>query len=259
LQGGEVSGNIDERVRHAITKLADIHFPATEQSKERIVRMGEDPAFVFNCGCPSMDILANEDLSITMDIMARYGGVGAPLDWEKPYVLMLQHPVTTSYGHGLGQINETLYGLKELNGMQKVVLWPNIDAGSDDTSKGIRVFREKHREESFHYFRNFTPEDYARVLANAASTVGNSSSFIRECSFLGIPSVIVGDRQEGREHGKNVVFADYDRHAIENAVKKQCDNGRYEPERIFGDGTAGTAIADILSSIEFPKKKRPTY
>jgi len=259
LQGGEVSGNIDERVRHSITKLADVHFPATEQSKERILRMGEDPAYVFNCGCPSMDILANEDLSVSRDIMARYGGVGAPLDWEKPYVLMLQHPVTTSYGHGLRQVNETLYGLKELDGMQKIVLWPNIDAGSDDTSKGIRVFREKYREESFHYFRNFAPEDYARVLANAACTVGNSSSFIRECSFLGIPSVIVGDRQEGREHGKNVVFADYDRETIGEAVKKQCENGRYKPERIFGDGTAGTAIADILSAIEFSKKKRPTY
>ncbi len=259
LQGGEVSGNIDERVRHAVTKLADLHFPATEQSKNRIIKMGEDPKYVFNYGCPAMDILANEDLSISNSMMAHYGGVGTPLDWEEPYILMLQHPVTTSYGEGLEQVNETLYALQEFRDLQKVVLWPNIDAGSDEISKGIRVFREEHPQEKFHYYRNFAPEDYARVLANAVCAVGNSSSFIREGCFLGVPSVIVGDRQEGREHGKNVVFAAYNHKALYKAIKGQKDHGRYDPQKIFGDGRAGIAIAEKLSRVKFSKNKRPTY
>jgi len=259
LQGGEISGNIDERVRHSTTKLADIHFPATELSKERIIKMGEDSDVIFNFGCPSIDILAEEDLNINNQIMRHYGGVGPTISWEKPYVLMMQHPVTTSYGYGLEQITETLNSLKKFKDIQKIVIWPNIDAGTDDISKGIRVFRERNREEPIHYFRNFSPEDYARVLNNAVCAVGNSSSFIRECSFLGVPSVIVGDRQEGREHGKNVVFAQYDREDIYEKLKKQISHGRYKPEQIFGDGSAGVRIADKLAEVEFQIKKKITY
>ena len=259
LQGGEVTGNIDERVRHAITKLADIHFPSTGQSKQRIIKMGEDPSFVFNYGCPAIDILVNENLSINNDIMTRYGGVGALVDWTKPYILMLQHPVTTSYGHGYEQINETLYALNQFTGIKKIILWPNIDAGTDDVSKGIRSFREKHRNEPFHYFRNFAPEDYARVLNNALCAVGNSSSFIREGSFLGVPAVVIGDRQEGREHGKNVKFAGYNQDLIYKAISIQIDNGRYKPEQIFGDGTAGKKIAEKMAVVNFQIKKKIMY
>lgn len=259
LQGGEVSGNIDERVRHSITKLADIHFPSSELSKERILKMGEHPDFVYNYGCPSMDIIVNETLNISNEKMSIYGGTGHLIDWTKPYILMMQHPVTTSYGQGMGQVTETLYALSRFKDIQKVVLWPNIDAGTDDVSKGIRVFREGHRNERFHYFRNFSPEDYACVLNNAVVAVGNSSSFIREGAFLGAPAVIVGDRQEDREHGENIVKVDYNREHITEAIKTHIDNGRYKPNMIFGDGRAGAKIADKLSSIQLFKKKRIMY
>lgn len=259
LQGGEITGNIDERVRHAISKLADIHFPSTEQSRERLIRMGEQPERIFNFGCPAMDILAHEDLSIDDTIMARYGGVGAPMAWSKPYVLMVQHPVTTSYGEGHRQVQQTLDALNRIGHVQKVVLWPNIDAGSDDISKCIRVFRENHREAPFHYYRNFSPEDYARVLNNAVCCVGNSSSFIREGSFLGVPAVLVGDRQEGREHGQNVIGAGYDAGEIHRAVVRQIDHGRYASEKLFGFGNAGQRIAEKLRDIELPIRKRMTY
>ena len=184
VQGGEISGNIDEKVRHAITKLADIHFPATENSKDRLIKMGEMPEFIFNFGCPGMDTLKRNDLSISNKIMRNYGGVGKTIDWEKPYILVIQHPVTTSYGEGFSQINETLNAMLELNNYHKVVLWPNIDAGTDEISKGLRMFRENNKNAPFHFFRNFSPEDYAKVLKNASCVVGNSSSFIREGSFL---------------------------------------------------------------------------
>jgi UDP-hydrolysing UDP-N-acetyl-D-glucosamine 2-epimerase len=258
IQGGEISGNIDEKVRHAITKLSDIHFPATEQSKERLIKLGEISEFVFNYGCPGMDTLINIDLSINNELMKNYGGVGIDVDWGEPYLLMMQHPVTTSYGEGKKQVDETLYALKNINNMQKIVLWPNIDAGTDDISKGIRMFREKYKTESFHFFRNFSPEDYARVLKNAKCVIGNSSSFIREGSFLGTPAVIVGDRQIGRESGNNVVYSPYDREEIKKKILSQVGKS-IKGDIIFGCGDAGEKIANKLSSIQLNFTKRLTY
>lgn len=252
LQGGEVSGNIDDRVRHAITKLADIHFVASAQSAQRVIAMGEDPLYVFNYGCPAMDVLFHEDLSISNARMATYLGVGRPLDWTQPYILMLQHPVTTSYGQGFEQVSETLEALKLIPDMQKIVMWPNIDAGSDHVSKGIRHFREKNMNAPIFYYKNFPPEIYASVLHNAVCCVGNSSSFIREGAFLGVPVVMVGDRQQGREHGDNVVFAGYDRGEIAAQIRSQIRHGRHESDRRFGNGDAGPRIAAELAKIELP-------
>jgi len=251
LQGGEISGNIDDRVRHAITKLADIHFVSSEDSKNRVIEMGEDPSYVYNYGCPAMDVLVHEDLSISNEAMVQYLGVGKPTDWSKPYVLMVQHPVTTSYGHGFEQVSETLHALKAIEGIQKVVMWPNVDAGSDDVSKGIRHFRELNMQEPIYYYKNFSPEDYARVLNNAVCCVGNSSSFIRECSFLGVPAVIVGDRQQGREHGNNAVFAPYDAKDIEEKLRHQIAHGRYLGDPRYGKGDAGERIAQELAALDY--------
>jgi len=246
LQGGEVSGNIDDRVRHAITKLADYHFVATEESKKRVIHMGTDPAKVFNFGCPSIDVLTHIDLKIDNQIMKNYGGTGK-IDWGKPYVLMMQHPVTTTYGSGYFEVTETLSALKDFTQYQKVVLWPNIDAGTDDISKAIRVFREKNKEDNFSFFRNFSPEDYARILNNCTCAIGNSSSFIREGSFLGTPVVMVGGRQENREHGKNITSCDYQKETMILKIKQQIKHGKYQSETLFGDGNAGKQISKKIS------------
>jgi UDP-N-acetylglucosamine 2-epimerase len=183
--------------------------------------------------------------------MKKYLGVGKPLDWSKPYILMVQHPVTTSYGQGFKQVGETLQALKGSENIQKVVMWPNVDAGSDDVSKGIRHFRETNMQEPIYYYKNFSPEDYARVINNAVCCVGNSSSFIREGSFLGVPSVIVGDRQKGREHGNNAMFAGYDAKEISLKLHQQIAHGRYVPDHRFGKGNAGICIAQELAKISF--------
>ncbi len=258
VQGGEVSGNIDDSVRHAITKLAHIHFPSTQKSAERVLRMGEEPWRVHMTGCPSIDILKHEDLTDYASVLQKYGGVGQSLDLGQPYILMLQHPVTTSFGQGFGQINSTLEALKK-RPEQKIVLWPNIDAGSDDVAKGIRSFRERNRDLNFHYYRNFSPEDYARILKNAVCAVGNSSSFIREGAALGTPVVIVGDRQEGREHGQNVVYSGYDCDEIFAKIGQQVSHGSYEPDLIFGDGKAGQRMADLLARVELKIRKYITF
>lgn len=251
LQGGEVSGNIDDRVRHAITKLADIHFVASDLSRQRVISMGEDQNYVFNFGCPSMDVLAHSDLRLIPDVLNQYGGVGKRIDWSLPYMLVVQHPVTTSYGAGREQVNETLEAVVTFKDIQKIVLWPNVDAGSDDVSRGIRHFREFHSSEPIYYVKNYSPEDYARVLNGAVCCVGNSSSFIREAAFLGVPVVMVGDRQQGREHGGNVLFSNYDRIEIRQKIEEQLRHGRYAPDRIFGEGNASRLIADKIASLNY--------
>jgi UDP-hydrolysing UDP-N-acetyl-D-glucosamine 2-epimerase len=253
-QGGEVSGSIDESVRHAVTKLAHIHFPATELAAQRVIAMGEDPAWVFNVGCPSIDLVARTDLGLRRDVLLR-SGVGEPFDPDGPFVLVMQHPVTTEYGFGLDQIKQTLEAVARV-GMQALVFWPNVDAGSEDVAKGIRVFRELGRAHDFHFFRNLPPEDFVRLMAHCACMVGNSSAALREGSFLGTPAVTVGTRQQGRERGPNLVEVDHDRDEIADAIRDQVAHGPYERSTLFGDGTAGRRIADKLADVRPPVQKK---
>jgi UDP-hydrolysing UDP-N-acetyl-D-glucosamine 2-epimerase len=257
-QGGEVTGSIDESVRHAVTKLSHIHFPATRQAADYLVRMGEEPDTVHHTGCPSIDLLAGLDLSLPEDIFTRYLGVGAALDPAKPYLVVLQHPVTTEYGHGLDQINETLEAVESLR-MQTAWLWPNVDAGSDDISKGLRVYRERHAPDWLHLYRNFGAEDYARLINSAACVVGNSSSFLREGAWLGVPAVNIGTRQLGREHAQNVSHVTNDANAIAEAIRAQIAHGPYPSSDRFGSGDAGRRIADILAGATFRVQKRLAY
>lgn len=259
IQGGEITGNIDETVRHAITKLAHYHFTATEQSRIRLLKMGEEEWRVVNSGCPSIDTLVKQDLSVDCcRELLMHTGVGYGIQAEEPYIVMIQHPVTTEVDEGYEQVLKTLNALEDFK-EQKVVLWPNIDAGSDKVSKGIRVFNRRKREMPYRFYKNFPPEIYNAILANASCVVGNSSSFIRECSYLGTPAVIVGNRQQGREHGENVVFAGYDTDDIRDAIKIQLEHGKYNEEHIFGDGHAGEMIANYLATVKLDINKRMTY
>lgn len=257
-QGGEVTGSIDESVRHAITKLAHIHFPATQKARENVIRMGEDPEKVFLTGCPAIDIVAELDMTPPDDLLRRYGGVGPDLDIHKPYLVVLQHPVTTEFGSGMAQINETLAAVKAM-GMQTVWLWPNVDAGSDEISKGLRMFRENEKPDWVHFYRNFSVENYAQLIGNCACLIGNSSSGIREGSFLGVPAVNIGTRQANREQAGNCINAGYDREEIEAAIRRHIDNGQYPSDTLYGDGKAGQRIADILADVDFNIQKKLMY
>jgi len=257
-QGGEVTGSIDESVRHAITKLAHIHFPATERAHSFVLRMGEAPETVHMTGCPAIDLLVDTDLSLDSGLLNGEQGTGADLDPSRPYMVVLQHPVTTEYGSGFDQISATLEAVRRID-MQTVWLWPNVDAGSDDVSKGLRMYREENPDANVHFYRNFPAEDYARLINNAAVLVGNSSSALREGAYLGVPAVNVGTRQGGREHAANVCHADYDPDAIEQAARFQMDHGRYESSHMFGDGHAGKRIANLLADSEIVVQKRLAY
>jgi UDP-hydrolysing UDP-N-acetyl-D-glucosamine 2-epimerase len=260
VQGGEVSGSIDEKVRHAVTKLSDLHFVSTERAQERVLRMGELPEHVFVTGCPSMDLAAElrGATSLTFDPFERYGGVGRLVDLDEPYLVVLQHPVTTEFRDARAQMVETLEAIDAM-GRPALWFWPNVDAGSDGTSKAIRAFREQRPLPKVHFFRNMEPLDFLEVLVGAGCLVGNSSVGIRESSFLGVPVVNIGSRQAGRERGPNVIDVDYDRHQIIDAVDRQLAHGRYPGVDLYGAGDAGTRIADLLATAPLAVEKRLTF
>lgn len=254
-QGGDVSGSIDESVRHAVTKLSHIHFPATELSARRIVAMGEDPRHVFNVGCPGIDLAARAPLGTRGEALAGIGGDGAPIDPEQPFVLVMQHPVTTEYGSGLEQITATLEAVSSV-GAQALVFWPNVDAGGDAVAQGIRQFRQAGLADRWHFFRHLPAEEFIRVMAHCAVMVGNSSAALREGAYLGTPAVSVGTRQLRRECGENVVFTSHDPQEIADAIRLQMAHGAYPPNHLFGDGTAGARIAEALATVTPPVQKR---
>lgn len=262
LQGGEVTGNIDEKVRHAITKLSDLHLVSTKKAKERVVKMGENEKKVFVTGCPSIDI-ASEVLrnpKLDFDPLEKYGGVGSSVDASQGYIVLMQHPVTIEYEKARRQMEESLFALSELN-YPTYIFWPNVDAGSDGTSKALRSFREHHKEEAknFHFFKNMVPSDFLKLLVNSRCLVGNSSVGIRECAFLGVPVVNIGSRQNGRERGQNVIDVNYSKDDIQAAVKRHLSNGRFSTDPIYGDGDAGKNIADIIAHFEFDIAKVLSY
>jgi UDP-hydrolysing UDP-N-acetyl-D-glucosamine 2-epimerase len=261
VQGGEVTGSIDEKVRHAVTKLADVHMVATERAAERVVRMGERPDRVFNTGCPSIDVArrALEKPEVDFDeIFARFGGVGERPDISGGYVVVVQHPVTTEYQASRRHVEETLHAIAE-GGIPALWFWPNVDAGSDGTSKGIRAFRETHRLPQVHFFKNLPPEDFIRVLDRARCIVGNSSVGIRECSYLGVPTVNIGGRQEGRDRGRNVIDVAYDRKQIRAAIERCMKLGKFDSDLLYGDGRSGERIARLLVDVPLEIEKRLPY
>lgn len=258
--GGEVSGTIDESIRHAVTKFAHVHFPASNEARDRIVRLGERPEDVHMVGCPRVDLvmemLASADDDADGHLFDK--GVGAKLDLSRPFVLVSQHPVTTEYGEGEKQITATLAAVREI-GLQAIVLWPNADAGSDDVARGIRKWRERELDSNMHFFKNLPAATYARLMKKTACLVGNSSSGIREGAFIGTPVVNVGSRQDMRERGSNVMEVPHDAAAIADALRTQIAHGPYESEPIYGDGKAGERIAELLSTVHVNVQKRITY
>jgi UDP-hydrolysing UDP-N-acetyl-D-glucosamine 2-epimerase len=260
VQGGEITGSIDEKVRHAVTKLSNLHFASTQPAADRIIRMGERPDAVFVTGCPSIDLAAEvrSNPALDFDPFQKYGGVGAPLDLSNGYIVVMQHPVTTEYGDARKHALETLRAVHEV-GMPTLWFWPNVDAGSDGTSGAIRQFRELENPTNIHFYKNMAPHDFLRLIFHSRCLIGNSSVGIRECSFLGVPVVNIGTRQEGRDRAVNVLDVGYSQAEIVRGIKERTSNGRFPPNRLYGDGGAGERIARLLAERPLTIEKRLTY
>ncbi|MDO9373807.1 MAG: UDP-N-acetylglucosamine 2-epimerase, partial [Ferruginibacter sp.] len=224
---------------------------------ERVIKMGEQPGKVFLTGCPSID-LAEEILQsekLDFDVFKKYGGVGKDLNLSNGYIVVMQHPVTTEYDQSRAHIHHTLTAIHQLN-IPTLWFWPNVDAGADGTSKGIRVFREQNDCSNLHFFKNMEPDHFLKLLNGSQCLVGNSSVGIRECAYLGVPVVNIGSRQAGRERGQNVIDTGYSTQEVTLAINQQIKHGHYKPDKIYGDATAGIQIANILAkeALSFDKK-----
>ncbi len=268
IQGGEITGSIDNSVRWANTMLANYHFCATEKSAERLKSSGQSADTVFMTGCPSIDIarLAKDK---PFPDLSKYGGVGKDVKFEKnKYFLLTFHPDTLDYGnvldHGVSvgiekQMIEILEAVALLN-TPTIGLWPNPDAGSDGISKAIRRWQNAPINNTpIRFFKSFSPDDYIVLLANAKCCIGNSSSFIREASFLGTPTLLIGDRQVWRETGHNVVRSAPLHNDIVDLVneynKRFGEHDRCMVSTLYGDGYSGKRIAGIISELNLDHRK----
>jgi UDP-hydrolysing UDP-N-acetyl-D-glucosamine 2-epimerase len=266
-QGGELTGSIDESVRHAVTKLAHIHFPATEEASRIILQMGECSRLVKVVGCPSIDLLRKASLIREPGMFMNCGGVGAEIADGDPYLLVVFHPVTTEYAEMELQIRVLLDAVTNVATTLKskvVWLWPNADAGSDIISSQIRRYREYGFDSLVRFFKNFSPENYAGILSNASCAIGNSSSFIREGSFLGVPAVMVGSRQRARERAENVIDVEFNFEDLVKGISKQAKRGPLPSSKIYGDGNAAERMLDFIRTADvrvqkqFHKSEQPT-
>lgn len=261
IEGGEVSGSIDESIRHAITKLSHLHFPASDDAARRICRMGEAPNIVHKVGNTSLDVIARLDLDDLDPVRTHQEDYGlGPLVQVDPqkYLIVIQHPVTTEYDLNFTHIRETIEAIDEL-GMPTVWIMPNMDAGSDGVNKGIRFYREHRSPKHIHFFKSLPIELFGPLLKNTACMIGNSSSGIRESAFLGTPSVNVGTRQSGRERGHNTIDVGYDKSEIKSAIVAQIEHGPYTPDFIYGDGNAADKIVKVLADFSGQIQKQILY
>ncbi len=261
VEGGEVTGSIDESIRHAITKLSHLHFPASREAAARIERMGEAPDSIHMVGASSMDILRRldlNDLGPVREYQKDYG-VGPMIDLvPKQYLTVIQHPVTTEYDENLLHVKETIAALRDLN-MPTVWIIANMDAGADGINKAIRKYRESSDSRHTHFFKSLPIECYGPLMKNAACILGNSSSGIREAAYLGTPSVNIGTRQNGRQRGRNVIDVGYDAAEIVAAVRRQLEVREYAPDNLYGDGYAAEKIVRVLKMAPLHVQKMITY
>jgi len=245
IQGGETTGTIDNKIRWAITALADYHFPATTNAELEIYRNSDNRNNVFMYGCPSMDIMSQrpEFGRESYKSPLAYYGSGATINWLEKYVVVIFHPDTNEHV----DVNAQVHILRDVLHMipeQKVIMWPNIDPGSDEIAKVWREFSDQNAR----FIRNLDPINFGELLRGSSCIIGNSSAGIRESSFLGVPSVNIGNRQFGREQCKNTRSVSWDPQLILETINYQL-SASYSPSNRYGDGHAGIKIASKLREI----------
>ena len=255
IEGGDVTGSIDESVRHAITKLAHIHFVTNADAHRRVLAMGEDPNYVFNTGSLDLELASLVRTALTTERINSHG-VGHAVDIAKPFLTVIQHPVTTETDNR-AHLEATLQAIVDLD-MPTIWFWPNPDAGTGEMAERIRHLREHDpaKTEKMRFITNVPVEEFIALLRVTSCLVGNSSAGIKECSYLGTPVVDVGARQQGRLRGEHVVNVPYDARAIADAVRVQLRHGRFEPSDLYYKADASQAIVDVLAGVELYTQKR---
>jgi GDP/UDP-N,N'-diacetylbacillosamine 2-epimerase (hydrolysing) len=245
IQGGEVTGSIDESIRHAMSKFSHIHFPATQDAKDRLIRLGENPKDIYVTGCPSIDILVNTPYMAKEDLEKEFD-----IDFSKPLLLMIQHPVTTEAKSSLDQIKETINAIKT-KGVQAIVLLPNNDAGHAKIIDEIK-------KSGLKWLPSLSTIKFVNLYRNAWALIGNSSSGIHETPSLKIPAINIGNRQMGRERAANVIDVPNDQLLIEQAIEKALFDEDFRSfvrgvENPYGTGNSAETIVHLLKTIDLEK------
>jgi UDP-hydrolysing UDP-N-acetyl-D-glucosamine 2-epimerase len=254
VEGGEVTGTIDESIRHAITKFAHIHFTSNYQATNRLSKMGEDLRYVFTVGNPSLDGIIEIKNIPKEKLEKKYG-----LDFRKPFVIVLQHTVTSEIDEITQHVMKTVEAIKELN-IQALIIYGNADAGSKKISQVIKNSKIKQ-------YLTIPYDEYVNLLKCASALVGNSSSGIIEAPFLHIPTINIGTRQQGRLRASSIIDVDYDKNQIKKAIKKTIHDKIFlnkvkKSKSLYGNGKASKKIVTVLENIDLKKipiQKKMTY
>jgi GDP/UDP-N,N'-diacetylbacillosamine 2-epimerase (hydrolysing) len=256
IQAGELSGNVDGVVRHAITKLAHIHFVANKEFAERVRRLGEQEFRIHLTGAPLVDELVEGQITPPDEIKRKYR-----LNGDSRLILAVQHPVTEEEVEAGEQVTETLHALIEI-GWPTILIYPNADAGSDLIRKQLVSLKRPH----IRFFRNLPRADYLGLIKTASVMVGNSSSGIMEAPTFGTPCVNIGCRQKGRPQASNVINVGYSRSEIAEAIQKSVMPEMQAQAKAamnpYGQGGASKRIVAILKGIEINEallRKEMTY
>jgi len=260
IEGGDLTGTIDESVRHAITKLSHIHFTTNAVARARLLRMGEDPRFVWNVGSPEIEFIARSKKQFkARNAMVNYLGVGDSIDVKKPYTIVMYHPVTTEYGDNRKNTEALLNAVYEAD-IPTIWFWPNTDAGTDEVSKAIRVFRETRKPRHIRFIKYLPPEEFYGLLVFSQCLIGNSSSGIKECSYFGVPVVNIGSRQTGRACGENVAHVPlHEKNAILRAIRMQVAHEKFKQSNLYYKAGTSEKIARILATGKYPSIQKRFY
>jgi len=247
IHGGDKSGGIDEYNRHAITKISNIHFAATKKSKERIIKMGENPKYVFLTGSPGLDEVVNNKITNKKDLEKKYG-----LKFDGSEILLLQHPVTTQTKISGEQILSTLKAIAKTK-KTTIAIAPNSDAGNKIIFKYLESFSRKY--DFIKMYRSLPRSDYLGLLKNCGVLVGNSSSGMIEANYFQIPVINIGIRQEGREKGKNVLDLKYAsvKSIYDTILKVLKIKKSIKSTNVYGNGNASKKILYCLEKINLSK------
>ena len=252
IQGGEVSGTIDESLRHATSKFSNFHFTANKETKNRLIRLGEIPKNIYPVGCPSIDALLSEKLLSKQSIIRKF-----KIDLKEKFLLVIQHPVTSEQ-NTLFQIKQTLSVIKNSN-MQHLVVFQNNDAGSKKILQEIK-------KANINYVPTLTLTEYRTLLSGKMILLGNSSSGVHEAASFKVPVVNIGSRQNGRYKPSNVINVNYNKKEIAKAIKKVNSKSFYKKikkiKNPYGDGKSAIKIIKIIKKLNlknFNTQKKLTY
>jgi UDP-hydrolysing UDP-N-acetyl-D-glucosamine 2-epimerase len=245
VEGGESTGTIDEPIRHATTKFAHIHFTSNNEATKRIIKMGENQKYVFTVGNPSLDSILNVEDIAKSYLLKKYG-----IDIKNPFVIMLQHTVTSEINEIDQHVLKTIEAIKELE-IPALIIYGNADAGSKKISEVIKNSRIKQ-------YPSLPFVDFINLLKHSSALVGNSSSGIIEAPFLHVPTINIGTRQQGRLRAKSIIDVGYNKNQIKKAILKAIRNKRFlkqikNSKSLYGDGHASQRIVKILERIELNK------